>query len=317
MKPSFSIVIPTYRRLTALASCLRSLTALCYPRDEFEVMIVNDGGEPVNAVAGSFADRLDVRVLNQTNAGPGAARNRGAAAARGKYLAFTDDDCHPDRNWLAAFAAHLAARPGHVIGGRVTNMLLGPRHLCSAASQLLISYLYGYYNSAPTTARFFTSNNIAVERRAFLAVGGFDVNYHRAAAEDREFCDRWVQSGQRMVYAPDAIVRHAHRLSLREFCRQHFQYGRGALHYRQARAARNAGPVQLEPMHFYRGLLTYPWKTRAPMPEALAALLVVAQTANAIGFFREKWFGPAVPPARKIEPEAAALLGLENPDSPS
>ena len=56
----------------------------------------------------------------------------------------------------------------------------------------------------------------------------------RAPPEDREFCDRWLFNNQRMVYAPVAIVRHAHDLSLYEFLQQHLYYGRGAVGFERS-----------------------------------------------------------------------------------
>lgn len=306
MTPRCSIVVPTYQRPVALAACLESLAAQDYPRDRYEVIVVNDGGASVQDVVTPFATRVDVRVIEQPNAGPGAARNRGAHAAAGKMLAFTDDDCRADPSWLAALAARLTAEPDCVVGGRVTSTLDGPRHLCSGASQMLVSYLYAYYNRDGETARFFTSNNLAVRREAFVNIGGFDASYRGPAAEDREFCDRWVTGGGRMVYAADAVIRHAHPLTLPAFWRQHFRYGRGALHFRQARAARNAGSVRLEPARFYSDLLAYPWRCAHAQPFRMAMLLAIAQAANALGFFWEKALGPGVPRAMKIPGNVAS-----------
>ena len=87
-----SIVIPTYGRPDQLAACLDSLEALDYPRDRFEVIVVDDGSpQPLPPYGGA----LRVTLVRQAHAGPAAARNTGAAASRGRWLAFTDDDCRP------------------------------------------------------------------------------------------------------------------------------------------------------------------------------------------------------------------------------
>jgi GT2 family glycosyltransferase len=295
--PRWSIVIPTFRRPQLLAVCLQSLAELDYPRDAYEVIVVNDGGEPLDAVAHAFAPAMSPRVIDQPNAGPGAARNRGAAEARGELLAFTDDDCTPEPRWLANLESQLSLAPDCMVGGRVINILSGFRNVCSAASQSLASYLYTYYNRDPEHARFFTSNNMGIARRSFVDFGGFDIAFHRASAEDREFCDRWIGAGRRLIYVPDAVVLHAHTLSLSAFARQHFVYGRGALHFRHARAARDAGPVRVEPMDFYTRLLTHPWREGQPHAMTTMSLLFLSQAANAAGFFFEKFFGPPLPPA--------------------
>ena len=88
-------------------------------------------------------------VINQANAGPGAARNRGASEGRGELLAFTDDDCTPEPGWLANLESQLVAEPDCVAGGRMVNILRGFGNVCSASSQSLVSYLYTYYNRDP------------------------------------------------------------------------------------------------------------------------------------------------------------------------
>ncbi len=289
MISTFSVVIPTHQQPAELSRCLAALSELDYPRERFEVVVVNDGGCSVEETVAAYLDRMNVIHITQKKSGPAAARNTGVARARGKYIAFTDSDCLPDRAWLAQLECQLAADENVLVGGRILNAL--EDNACSAASQLLVTYLYSYYNPNPGHARFFTSNNMAMSRATFLTTGGFNARFHRVAAEDRELCDRWAHCGLRMVYAEAALVLHTHRLTIGSFWRQHFRYGQGALHYRQARAEREAGRLRVEPLRFYIGLLRYPWTARVRRPLRTASLLLVAQIANAIGFFREKIIG--------------------------
>ena len=132
--PRFSIVIPTYDRPRPLSACLEAMSGLEYPRDRFEVIVVDDGSpEPPEAAAAPFRDRLDLTLLRLPHAGPATARNAGASRARGEYLAFTDDDCAPDPGWLHALAARFAAEPGGLLGGRTINRL--PENPYSSASR--------------------------------------------------------------------------------------------------------------------------------------------------------------------------------------
>ena len=283
--PTFSVIVPTYDRPAELAQCLAALSSLDYPRERFEVIVVNDGGRRIDP---THPAQINITLIERKNSGPAEARNTGVARARGRFIALTDDDCRPDRAWLTEMERRLSADPDVLVGGKTVNTL--DDNACSAASQLLVTDLYEYYNAQRQHALFFTSNNMAMSRDAFLNIGGFNPRYRRAGAEDRELCDLWTHSGRRMVYAETALVRHSHRLTFGSFCRQHFSYGQGALHFRQARARRDAGPVKIEPLRFYTGLLRYPWTARARRPLRIAALLFIAQTANAMGFFREKFF---------------------------
>src|SRR5262249_34753722 len=176
-QPVFSIVVPTYERPRQLAACLQALARLDYARDHFEVIVVDDGGKtPLVNVIAPVHDRLSVTLLTQPNAGPAVARNTGAMQAKGQYLAFTDDDCMPAPEWLQSLTARFAKTPDHMIGGRTINAL--PDNLYSTACQVLVDYLYAYYNNADLNhGRFFTSNNLALPADRFRLMGGFDTTF--------------------------------------------------------------------------------------------------------------------------------------------
>jgi GT2 family glycosyltransferase len=285
----FSLIIPTHNRPERLAACLRSLAELEYSRDHVEVITVDDGGTTLlDAVIAPFRQQLNVTLVRQVHAGPAVARNTGATYARGRFLAFTDDDCAPAPNWLHALASRFTRTPDHAITGQTLNAL--PDNLYATASQLLVSYLYAYFNADPDQARFWTSNNLALPADRFQAIGGFDPTFPVAGGEDREFCDRWLYHGYRVIYAPEVVVHHAHALTPRTFWQQHFRYGRGAFRFHQMRAQRSQGRIRREPLPFYLQLVRYPF-SHEPSWRAVrcAALLVMAQVANAGGFFWEHW----------------------------
>lgn len=286
-RPFFSVIVPTYERAQQLSACLRALSWQTYPRDRFEVIVVNDGGttSPEPEVE-AFLKTLKVRLLTQTHSGPAAARNYGAQHAIGDFLAFTDDDCAPAPNWLQALAAGFASLPYCALGSRTINGV--PDNAYSTVSQLLIDYLYAHCNSDPKRATFLTSNNLALPAKGFQAIGGFDAAWKRAAGEDRELCNRWASHGYRMVYVPEAVVEHVHTLTWRTFFRQHFNYGRGALYFHRACARRRQGFVRLERPSFCLGTLGYPFsQARASKALVFAVLMMGAQVATAAGFFWE------------------------------
>ena len=287
-QPVFSIVVPTYERPRQLAACLQALARLDYARDNFEVIVVDDGGKtPLDNVIAPFHDRLSVTLLAQPNAGPAVARNTGALQAKGQYLAFTDDDCMPAPEWLQSLTARFAKTPDHMIGGRTINAL--PDNLYSTACQVLVDYLYAYYNADHNHGRFFTSNNLALPADRFRLMGGFDTTFPLVGGEDRVLCVRWLHRGYQLTYAPEILIYHAHALTFRTFWRQHFCYGRGAFRFHRARVARSQESIRLEPLSFYQNLLRHPFsQVRGGRALSLAALMVVSQIANATGFLREK-----------------------------
>lgn len=284
----FSIIVPTYNRPERLADCLKAIALLDYPCDSFEVIVVDDGSKsPLDAVVEPLKDQIDLKLLRQENAGPAAARNRGAAEAKGEFLAFTDDDCQPTTDWLTQFAASFVDAPQAMLGGKTINALAD--NPFSTASQKLIDYLYDYYNPAKGKDAFFASNNIAMPTANFRALKGFDVSFPLAAAEDRDFCDRWNRSYP-MVYVPEAQIDHYHKLSLTSFWKQHFGYGRGAFCFHQIRSQRAAKEIEVEPLSFYFNLLFHPFFEVSKQPKLLiSSLFLVSQIANVAGFFWERF----------------------------
>ncbi len=285
--PYFSLIIPTYERPEQLTRCLNAIARIDYPKEKFEVIVVDDGSaSPPEELVNSFSDRLDIRLITQVNSGPGGARNTGAKNANGRYLAFTDDDCEPDPTWLHEYERVFSNYPENFLGGHTINALENNPY--SSASELLVNYLYSYYNTEPESALFFNSSNIAIPKEAFFESGGFDVTTIRNTAEDRELCDRWLFQGRKLTYVDQARVYHSHKLSLRSLWRQHFNYGRGAYYFRKARAIRGQEKVRLEPGSFYRNMIRYPHKRKVKNLYFISFLMVLTQIANGLGYFWEK-----------------------------
>src|SRR5215213_11648746 len=117
-----SVVIPTRDRNETLARCLDRLApcAQSLSHDQYEVIVTDDSAHA--AARELLFDRYPwARWTGGPRRGPAANRNAGMRAARGEWLAFTDDDCLPEPGWLSAFEAALTATPGALVGGRTVN----------------------------------------------------------------------------------------------------------------------------------------------------------------------------------------------------
>jgi glycosyltransferase involved in cell wall biosynthesis len=89
--PLVSVIVPTYNRPEMLAEALRSVLAQTFP--DFEIIVVNDAGVDVKPLIDHFNSSGNIRYINkETNQGLAAARNTGIGVARGKYIAYLDDD---------------------------------------------------------------------------------------------------------------------------------------------------------------------------------------------------------------------------------
>jgi GT2 family glycosyltransferase len=278
----FTVVVPTRNRLPALARCLESLKQLHFPRERFNVVVVNDGGTDPRDVVNGVSDCLTISLLAQDHAGPAAARNTGAAKTTARALAFIDDDCVADPDWLSALSARLTASPDAVVGGRVVNLL--DENVYARTSQTLLRHVYRYYHEERRgPLRFFTTNNMAAATATFLKVGGFDPGF-AFACEDRDWSDRALFAGFDLMYEEAAVVRHAHDLTLLALLRQHQRYGHGAVRFHRRRASRRGERVHMEPIRFYAGMLAAPFVERDPQPFRLALLLAATQAAATAGF---------------------------------
>jgi GT2 family glycosyltransferase len=285
-EPQVSVVIPTRDRAEQLLRCLQAIAVAARPVGGVEVVVVNDGGEALNGEAvAAVGNGLAIRFLDQPGRGPAAARNRGAAAAAGPVLAFTDDDCEPAPGWLEALGKRLDRNPEVVVAGRAAS--LHPDNDWATAGQILTDHLHRWYNRDPEHGSFMTSNNLALRAETFRSLGGFDASFPSAAAEDREFAERALRAGHRLVYEPAAVVGHRHRLTARAFLRQHYGYGRGARRVLRARRRAGGGMV-FEPPGFYTQMLRSPWHEHAGARAArLTLLLAASQAAHTAGFVRE------------------------------
>ncbi len=274
----FSVIVPTYRRTEPLKRLLAALAQQDLPGSEFEVFIVDDGGgAPLEDLARPHVDSFSIRLLRQENAGPAAARNLGAAHARGRYLAFTDDDCRPESGWLSALDRAFASAPEALAGGSIVNGVEG--NLFSEATELLFDYLYLRYNPVSVRGGFFLANNMAVPREAFLAVGGMDASMR--FGEDREFCYRWASRGGGFQWVKDAVVRHHNELNLASFLKLHFKYGGGTASFRKRSRRLHLPPASISPPSWYMGLVLHGIRrSKGWRGVALAALLGTSQICS-------------------------------------
>lgn len=290
-KPPFiSIIIPTCERPTRrLSACLRSFQGVNYPKNRFEVILVDNGSPvPPHDIVNQYRNAVPVSLVVEQQPGTANARNVGAGEARGEYVAFTDDDCEVDPMWLQVAAEAIVSNPNQAVCGRSVNAIKD--NIFSSASHYLVDYLNSFYNQDPDHPRFFDSNNVIVKKSLFHDIGGFTTAFSLGGAgADREFSDRWLRAGYKALYIPELKIYHWHRLNLRSFWKQHFNYGKAAFCYRRTQRNVSGGGLKLEKMSFYVQLLVYPFKKEKLIRAMrLHLLIVLSQFAIFSGFMFEK-----------------------------
>jgi glycosyltransferase involved in cell wall biosynthesis len=212
-RPAVSVIIPARDAAPTLARTLDAVDrqSLSAP---FEVIVVDDGSRDATAEIAASHDRLVELIHSDRGRGPGAARNRGVAAARAPVLAFTDADCFPTPRWLELGVG--AIGDADLVQGRVDPDPAAPRTPFDRS--LEVEGDGGFYQTA----------NLFVRREVFDSIGGFtdwaldepgrrswstDTRRSRATrtpiGEDTQFAWAVRRRGFRTAYAPDALVHHA------------------------------------------------------------------------------------------------------------
>lgn len=211
--PRLSVVIPTYNDQEALEGVLAALAAQAGEGVSFEVVVVDNGSEvPPTGVCARFPG---VRLLFEPTPGPGPARNRGAAAARGEVVAFVDADCRPDPGWIRAIAEAFADPATEIIGGDVRIAPADPARMTVVeAYESVFGYRIRLYIERD---RYTGTGNMAVRRAIFEAVGPFA---GIGVAEDMDWGRRATALGYRHAYVPEMRVRTPARRDFAELARK-------------------------------------------------------------------------------------------------
>ena len=215
--PSFSVIVCTRNGSRTLDQCLTSLENLRYPN--FEILVVDDGSS--DATREIILAHSKARHLFQEPSGLSTARNLGADHAAGEILAYTDDDCIADQDWLTYLA--LAFRDPTIAAAGGPN-IPPPAENFSQACVIAAPGGPAHVLLTDTTAEHLPGCNLAVRRSAFTEVGGFLPKYH-AAGDDVDFCWRLLERGYAIGFHPGAMVWHYRRFSIRAYFKQQIGYG--------------------------------------------------------------------------------------------
>lgn len=194
-----SVVVSTHGRAGLAARLVTALERQTLSRDEFEVVVVDDGSwDGTAAVVSEVAARspLDVRIVRRAfNGGPAAGRNTGWQVARSPVIAFTDDDCVPADDWLAQGLAAMGDDVA-VVAGRTVPAPEQADRLGRPWTRTVRA----------DEARFFQCCNVFYRRDVLDAVGGFDVTFR--TGEDTELSLRAQAQGAGTAFAETSLVFH-------------------------------------------------------------------------------------------------------------
>ena len=265
-QPAISIIVATYNRSGDLRRMLASLQAAIAPTGAWELCVVNnnstdDTERVLQELARSGA--LPLRPLMETRQGQSFSCNTGIQASRGSLLVFTDDDLLVDRHWLVNLE-RAASRQPEIIGfaGRAIAAWEAPRPRWFVQEEPLRSCQFGVlaydlgdqpFMLQPGLGPAPVGANMAYRRAAFERYGllredmGPPPQLYPGA--DTEFSYRIRRHGERIVYVPDAVVRHpvdTRRLQRRYALKWAYLIGRGRVRWhRRPEGVREVAGVPL------------------------------------------------------------------------
>jgi len=207
-----SVVITTYNRCAILPAAIESVLRQNASDLKYELIVVdNNSTDKTRQVVESFGteEHKNVRYIFEAKQGAAHGRNAGIAIARGKVIAFMDDDVRARMDWLFNIKQAFDASP-HIecVGGRIlpnwssepspwlTTDHWGPLAIADYGDQTVFS-------SANIPICWSTSN-ISFRRTVFDRIGGFCGDFLRC--QDRELMCRFISGGGQMMYDPNVVV---------------------------------------------------------------------------------------------------------------
>ncbi|MBW4682793.1 MAG: glycosyltransferase [Microcoleus vaginatus WJT46-NPBG5] len=219
--PEVSVIVPIYNGeadLPDLLNCLRSQT---YPTHLVEYLLVDnnssDGTGTLIAAGGEGFHHLSENQIQSSYA----ARNAGIRAATGDILAFTDADCRPNPNWLHSLIQPFVKQNVGIVAGEI-EALAGKTLLEKYASRQ--DTLSQKHTLAHPFCPYGQTANLAIRRQVLAEVGLF--RPYLTTGGDADICWRILrQTHWQLEFAPEAIVQHRHRSTLRQLRSQWRRYG--------------------------------------------------------------------------------------------
>lgn len=223
--PTVSVVIGVYNGADMIGNCLESLLNQNYPREAYDIIVVENGSTD-NTV--EVVKRYPVRLYQSNIRGLAPARNLGLSKSKADIIATTDADCiaHPD--WLAELVKpYVDPAVGGVGGAVLAYNNGGGRSIVEMFSDQfapLVNFVSGENEYLP----HLVGAHASYRRRLLNQIGGF--NPKMLTGEDIDVSWRiQLETGAKLVYAPDAIIYHHHRTTLTGLARLYRHYGFGEI----------------------------------------------------------------------------------------
>jgi GT2 family glycosyltransferase len=227
--PNISVIICTFNRADLLKRVLQSVVEQSLERDAYEVVVVNNAStDDTPEVVRTFQTRYpshSIGIIAEPRQGLGYARNSGYKAAKGRYVAYVDDDCLAPWEWLEHILEcfqQVQPEPWSV-GGPILPVYGAPKP--KWFKDEFEKTTWGDKARFLCQGEGFYGNNMAFQKRLLEKYGGFDTRLdmngvYLSVGGETEFYDRmWSDAGTSCLfyYCPNAPIHHIvspHRITI-------------------------------------------------------------------------------------------------------
>lgn len=261
-----SVIVCTRNRSASTKETLEALSKLDCP--DYEILVVDNSADMEKEKIAEAAAMFGARYIYESRRGLNVARNNGISHAAGDIIAFTDDDCLPEKNWLKFTLQNFSDPSVWACTARIVQ------HTREGASDLFeevagqdlgdtkriftgqdVRFGVGFLmanvrkvfdkhmkSSAPVPFGIGHGSGMTFRKEVFEkgGCGLFDERFGSGASlggcDDIEMLYRVLKSGHSVIYEPTAVVRHKHRFALEDVFKTRYDYSRsGAIFLRQYR----------------------------------------------------------------------------------
>jgi len=219
MSDFVSVIVPVYNDPERIRNVLDTLVEQTYPRDSYEIIVADnastdDTPQVIQRYCEKYPNLIRVVVESKIQSSY-AARNKGLEVAKGEVVAFTDSDCIPENGWIESGIRALREENTSYGGGRITFFF-----------KFQLPNIYEHFDAARKLnqmsfiedASFAATANLFVRRELFERYGKFRDDL--VSGGDYEFGQRLAKAGEKMIFIPDAVVKHPARSTLQEIVRK-------------------------------------------------------------------------------------------------
>jgi len=218
-----SIIVPAYNEERVISDCINSLLALDYPKEKYEIIIVNDGStdRTVDIVNEFAKDYKNITLLSKENGGKASAQNFGLKYSTGRFVLITDADTVVERDWISKMLKDL----------KKFDIVIGAYYARDPDTWLekvqnahyLIKFKFGGLKGRPSVG-----TNIGFRKEVVRKIGSFNES-KTSVTED--FIRRAEEAGFKIHFNPKIVVFTKCTTNIKDFLKQKLRWRENLLSY--------------------------------------------------------------------------------------